>query len=216
MNSPVIESRRRAAYKVALAAAKKAFKDALPADTEEDILDGLAKDLPLARFSLLCIIRVRPHKKLLQFEQTIYEISDRFLMPATQEMKDNMTEIVNEGKNNIPKEENNDCGNMSDDSMESVSLLAMYKEENRDKDNKDNNNGSKPKEDNIYSGNMSDDSGDSVSLLAMYKEENRGKEENRDNNNRDRDNNNDNKRSVGALEAVRTFRKTNKASFIDI
>ena len=187
MNSPVIESRRRAAYKVALAAAKEAFKDALPADTEEDILDGLAKDLPLARFSLLCIIRGRPHKKLLQFEQTIYEISDRFLMPATQEMKDNMTEIDNDGKNNIPKEENNDCGNMSDDSMESVSLLAMYKEENRDKEE------------------------DRYKEEDKDKEENRGKEENRN-----RDNNNDNKRSVGALEALRNFRKTNKASFIDI
>ena len=81
----------------------------------------------------------------------------------------------------------NDCGNMSDDSMESVSLLAMYKEENRDKEE------------------------DRYKEEGKDKEENRGKEENRN-----RDNNNDNKRSVGALEAVRNFRKTNKASFIDI
>ena len=91
------------------------------------------------------------------------------------------------GLPDLHQEENNDCGNMSDDSMESVSLLAMYKEENRDKEE------------------------DRYKEEDKDKEENRGKEENRN-----RDNNNDNKRSVGALEAVRNFRKTNKASFIDI
>ena len=120
--SPIIQSsRRRAALKLAIAAAKEAFKEALPA-TEDDILQALAEALPLARFSLLPIICGRPYKQLIQFEDIIYKISDRFLEPRSKDIEKKF-EYVEDGQS---KEQNSQYGAKDEDEA---------KDEDNDKDN---------------------------------------------------------------------------------
>ena len=93
MSSPVILGKRgrERLKQLQFKSARSKFEDLLPTDTSQEILDGLAKELPLHFWALSLISR--GNKVVNVYAKEIYKISEEYYEPTTTNTTTSTTKI---------------------------------------------------------------------------------------------------------------------------